>query len=162
MKHWQQYSRLVVVALGVTAMVFTGCGDDDDDGGGGGGGEGAAITSDNVAAVQGALGTTMATAFAKGPGTHDGAHSGDVTVAIGKAAVQAINYSLDFDNYSDDGQIWVDGTINYSVDAASGSVSYTGDITISGAYSGSVQIDIQISGAGYTGSYTVNGETLSL
>ena len=57
---------------------------------------------------------------------------------------------------------WVNGTIDYAVDAATGSIFYSGDIEISGAYSDTVQIDIQISGGGYTDTYTVNGQTLSL
>jgi len=126
MQAWLKASKLFTVAFSVAALAFVGCGDDDDDGDNGAGptGAGVEITEANAAVVQGAVQTTIGNVIAKGPGTHSGAHSGKVkiTQSIGKAA-QSITFKMDFDNYSDDGEIWLDGTVDYNLNGAN--FSYT-------------------------------------
>ena len=97
-----------------------------------------ADSSANVGAVQAAVGTALSSAAAKGPGTHSGAGGGSVTVEIslGKVAAQSINMSMGFDDYSDDGELFIDGTITYAVNGTS--VQYNGDLEFSGTYSGNV------------------------
>lgn len=120
-------------------------------------GGGAEITETNVAVVQGAVQTTIGTVIAKGPGTHNGAVSGKVkiTQSIGKVAQLSVKYKLDFDNYSDDGVIWLDGTVDYNLSGTN--FSYAIDIEISGAYSGEVEGEISVSGGAYSGYWNVNG-----
>jgi hypothetical protein len=119
------------------------------------------ITEANAAVVQGAVQTTIGTVIGKGPGTHSGAHSGKVkiTQSIGKVAQMAITYKLDFDNYSDDGEIWLDGTVDYNLSGTN--FSYKVDIEIAGAYSGEVEGEINVSGGAYSGYWNVNGTRIN-
>jgi hypothetical protein len=144
---------------------FGGCGDDDKNGGSGGGGGGvtapeggAAIDQSNIAATQAAvLGSALGVA-SKGPGTHDGAHSGKVKidVATSKAAqAPTILYNMKFTNYSDDGQIVLDGTIRYEFSGATFSIQ--GDIELSGTYEGDLEIDITSNNGAVSGSISVDG-----
>ncbi len=151
------------VPLAAFALAWTGCGDDDDDKSTGPSGDGEEITAANIAEVNAAVTQALTNAAAKGPGTHDGAESGKVKVeiSVGKLAqVGGITMNIDFDNYSDDGETWIDGKISYIVSGTS--ISYSGDLTISGTYSGRVQIDISAGPTGASGTYTVNGETITL
>ena len=67
---------------------------------------------------------------------------------------------MDFDDYSDDGELFIDGTITYAVNGTS--VQYNGDLEFSGTYSGNVRIDVAAGPSGATGTYTVNGQTINL
>lgn len=180
MKKWLDLNRLLFLSVSIAALAVAGCGDDDDDGGNNGAGpsgDGAEITSDNAVQVQTALSSSIGAAVAKGPGTHNGAHSGKVKVDIstGKAAQPDLGnlggldisslqtaFSLDFDNYSDDGLNWLDGTVNYSL--AGGNFSYTADLTMSGQYEGKIKgsVDFNIETGQYSGSWDLgNGQTVS-
>lgn len=161
----------------VLALAFSpGCSDDDNpaapagnnDGMANGGGDGGtAITSSNVAMV-GAQATAVLATVPQTPGTHEGAGGGTVTVSIsvGKVTTQDLNLSLSyvFDGYSNDGQLFYDGTISYSVtgSATSPNVSYQGSLTMSGTYSGTVDFDIQLANGVPSGSYTVNGQSVTI
>lgn len=161
-----KFARALVAALSISALFLAGCGDDDDDStsptGGGGGGE--AITSANIGTVQSTFGSTLATAMAKGPGTHNGAKSGTVkiTISTGKLAQigLAVKYKVEFDNYSDDGINYLDGTINYELSGTN--IKYTGDITLSGAYSGRIKINVSVTNGVASGTYEVNGQSFSI
>jgi hypothetical protein len=158
----------LLVALSISALSLAGCGGDDDDDGtsptGGGGGSGEAITSANIGAVQSTFGSTLAAAMAKGPGTHKGAKSGEVkiTLSTGKAAQigLAVKYKVEFDDYSDDGVNYLDGTINYEISGTN--IKYTGDITLSGAYSGRIKINVSVTNGVASGTYEVNGQSFSI
>ena len=158
-------SWLVLPLLGAS-LTGLGCGDDDDGDGGdggnptGGGGDSVEITASNAAVVQAALGQTLSQVIALGPGRHDG-DSGSVTISISKPA-QNINYTMDFDGYSADGELFIDGDLTYQIDTVAGSVHYFGDLEFSGTYSGSVEMDIQAGATGASGTYTVNGQTISI
>ncbi len=158
---------LVAGIMSVMLAGFGGCGDDDKNGGGGGGGnvtapEGAAIDQSNIAATQAAvLGSALGVA-SKGPGTHDGAHSGKVKIQIATSkATQApnIRYNMEFTNYSDDGQIFLDGSIRYEFSGASFSI--LGDIEMSGIYEGDLEIDITSNNGAVSGSISVDGTRYS-
>ena len=162
----------LVVALGALALMVAGCGDDDDDGGNGAGpsGAGEPITAANAAVVQAQVQNTIGAAIGKGPGKHDGAVSGTVEIELstGKLAqidistiggMQSIRYSIKFKNYSDDGEVWVDGTVNYTLDGSN--LSYTIDLEISGAYEGEVEGQVSVSGGVVSGYWNVNGERIS-
>lgn len=145
------------------ALAAVGCGGDDDSSPtGSGGGGGTPITASNIAQVQTALSTTLTSVAGKGPGTYDGARSGRVKIEMstGKLAAQAFAYSLDFDNYSDDGQLYIGGKITYQLSGTS--VHYYGDLEFSGAYSGDVELDITAGQTGASGTYRVNGATITL
>jgi len=122
--------------------------------------------------VQAAVFTTASTAFAKGAGKHKGAVSGTVEVKLntGKLAqidigdlgdlggLAALNYALKFDNFSDDGKIWLDGTVDLSVEAPN--FSYKADLDISGDFDGDVIGEVGIQNGVASGFWTVNGERI--
>ena len=157
-------SRKALVA-GIASLMlagFGGCGDDDKKGGGGGNSstapEGAAIDQSNIAATQAAVLGSALGVVSKGPGTHDGAHSGKVKIDIATSkAAQApnIRYTMKFTNYSDDGQIFLDGSIRYEFSGATFSI--LGDIEMSGIYEGDLDIDITSSNGVVSGSISVDG-----
>ena len=139
----------LLVPLAALAVAFAGCGGDDDKGSKGvqPSGAGTPITADNAGQVQAAVFTTASTAFAKGAGKHKGAVSGTVEVKLntGKLAqidignlggLAALNYALKFDNFSDDGKMWLDGTVDLSVQAPN--FSYKADLDVSGDFDGEV------------------------
>jgi len=164
MQFWLKTSKLLTVAFSVVALAFVGCGDDDDDDDNGAGptGAGTEITEANAAVVQGAVTTTIGSVIGKGAGTHNGAVSGKVkiTQSVGKVAqLPSVKYKLDFDNYSDDGEIWLDGTVDYSLDGVN--FSYKVDIEISGAYSGKVEGEISLANGAYSGYWNVNGTRIN-
>ena len=157
-------TRWFTIPLTIAVFALVGCGDDDNGGGNGAGptGDGTPITADNAGAVQGQMLSVVGAVAAKGPGTHQGATSGSVKIEIstGKLAqIGGINMSMDFKNFSDDGVTWLDGTVNYVVNGAD--ISYTVDLTISGTYSGKVKGDVSVSGGAVSGSWNVDGQTIS-
>lgn len=149
----------------LACAVMAGCGGDDKDDDGnpaGPEGPGAPITADNVSQVQTALTSTLGAVAAKGPGTHAGAVHGTVTVAVGtgrRAQAGTVSLSMAFDDYSDDGELFIDGELNYS---AGTTTSITGDIELSGTYDGEVELDLTVTGLQVTGSLTVNGAAIGL
>jgi hypothetical protein len=157
MQVWLKTSKLLIVAFSVAALAFVGCGDDDDDGGGKSvdpTGAGAAITEANAAEIQGTVFATVSGLMAKGNGTHEGEVSGTVkiTQSIGKAA-QGVAYKMVFNDYSDDGQIWLDGTINFSTTLTG--FSYSINVEIAGAYSGKVEGEINATTTGGASGYWI-------
>jgi hypothetical protein len=153
---------LGLVAL-AGALVVAGCGGDDDDDAGptGPSGSGEAVSAENVAEVQTAVTGAISSAAAKGPGTHAGAVSGEVTVgiAVGKPA-QAVSLQLDFDNYSDDGELYLDGDLAYT---AGTTVSIVGDLELSGTYDGELVMDLTVSSSGQaTGTISVDGVAIDV
>lgn len=167
-------------ALSMAALLATGCGDDDDDDGGksvGPSGDGTVITAENASEVQAVVFTNIGNVAAKGPGTHNGAVSGKVKIelgGLGKAAqidvgnlggdfdvgTLQFNYSMDFDNYSDDGELWYNGIVSYEVSGTN--FNYVFDVTVSGAYSGKVQGQVSLQNGVYSGSWDLgNGQVYS-
>ena len=167
-------------ALSMAALLATGCGDDDDDGDGGNSvgpsGDGTVITADNAGEVQSVVFTNIGNVAAKGPGTHKGAVSGKVKIelgGLGKAAQIDVgniggvdvgslqfNYSMDFDNFSDDGELWYDGIVSYEV--AGTNFNYVFDVTVSGAYSGTIKGQVSLQNGVYSGSWDLgNGQVYS-
>lgn len=154
---------LCLVAL-AGALVVAGCGGDDDDDAGptGPSGPGEAVSAENVAEVQTAVTGAISSAAAKGPGTHAGAVSGEVTVAIavGKPVQAGVTLELDFDNYSDDGELYLDGDLAYS---AGTTVSIVGDLELSGTYDGELVMDLAVSSSGQaTGTISVDGVAIDV
>jgi hypothetical protein len=157
------HTRLFTSLLVALSLAWMGCGDDDEKTSTGPSGGGETVTQANVAQVQAALGATIASAAGKGVGKHKGAHSGtvDISISTGKIAqIGGLKMTMKFDNYSDDGKNWIDGTITYEVSGTS--VKYTGNITISGTYSGKIEIDVTAGPTGATGTYKVNGQTITI
>lgn len=163
------WSRLLLIALSICALMLVGCGDDDDDGDSGGGGnnatgptgDGTAITADNAAVVQAQVQAAAFGVIGKGPGKHDGANSGtvDISISTGKAA-QDVSFAMVFDNFSDDGQLWLDGTVNFTQSGAN--FSYNADLEISGTYSGKVEGSVSVQGGIASGSWTLaDGTTIN-
>ena len=161
-------NTLATLAFTLALSVTVGCGDDDKPtapAGNNNNNSGTAITSANVATVGAQVGVLLASVGST-PGTHAGAGGGTVTVALqlGKstAAAQNLNLSYTFDGYSSDGASFVDGTVSYAINTATTSLSYQGDLTFSGTYTGTIGIDIQVSGGVASGTYTVNGQSVSI
>ena len=162
------------VPLAALAVAFAGCGDDDDKGSKGvePTGAGTPITAENTGEVQAAVFTTASTAFAKGPGKHKGAVSGTVEVKLntgklaqidigdlgGLGGLAALNYALKFDNFSDDCKIWLDGTVDLSVQAPN--FSYKADLDISGDFDGAIKGEVAIQNGVAAGFWTVNGQRI--
>ncbi len=156
------FRELAVLIAAALALAVAGCGGDDDgDGGTGPTGAGEEITQANAAVVQAQVSNSIAQAIAKGPGTHNGAVSGTVkiTQSIGKLAQYNIRYSVKFNNYSDDGEIWLDGDVDYVMSGTT--FHYTIDLEISGAYSGEIEGEISYgAGGAYSGYWNVNGQRI--
>jgi hypothetical protein len=144
--------RVFLVVVGVAAFSVAGCGDDDD-GSGTGPEDGVEITAANASVVQAQVMSSLGTVAAKGPGTHNGASSGTVTIALTKPA--QFSYRMEFEDYSDDGEIYYDGVIQYTLSGTS--FNYTFDVEISGAYTGEVVGEIAVTNGSYSGYWTVNG-----
>lgn len=159
-----QKTRWFTLPLALALFAIAGCGDDDKKGGNSTGptGDGTPITSANAAAVQGQVFSIVGAVAGKGPGTHQGAESGSVNIEIGTgklAQIGGINMSMTFNNFSDDGVNWLDGTVNYVVNGVD--ISYTVDLSISGTYSGKVKGDVAVAGGVVSGSWNVDGQTIS-
>ena len=150
MKTRMKLHGIFLVVVGIAAFSAVGCGDDDSTGPSG---DGEQITAANASVVQAQVMSSLGTVAAKGPGTHSGAHSGTVTIATSKPA--QFSYRMEFDNYSDDGQIFLDGVVQYSLSGTS--FNYTFDVEVSGAYSGEVQGEIAVTNGAYSGYWNVNG-----
>jgi hypothetical protein len=168
------------LALSASALLAIGCGDDDKkkDGSNSVGptGDGTVITADNAGDVQAAVFASIGEVAAKGPGTHKGAVSGKVKIqqSLGKAAQidlgniggveigsLQISYSMDFDDYSDDGEIWYNGIVSYELSGGT-NFNYNFDITVSGAYEGKVKGQISVVNGVYTGSWDLgNGQVFN-
>lgn len=184
-------------------MGAVGCGDDNNSPTGGSGnatvpdhsGPNTAITSSNAAAVMttatgsvyGALGRVLSAAAAAKPAAQaaigevvvNGLQSGTVTVKSGDFSVGNNTQSLDaefvFDDFSDDGQLFIGGTVDIdlvsTIDVANPTnitfdFSQTGDLAFSGTYKGTLSMDINVSLSGgvpsVSGSVTVDGTTVNL
>jgi hypothetical protein len=145
-------------------LVLLGCGSDDKDKTGGTGPEGATtpITSANIDQVQGALQQNLAVAVAKGPGVHQGAVSGQVEVAIvaGKMVQTSASFTLNFADYSDDGEIWLDGGVAYRL--AGADFFYDADLNFAGAYQGHIEGQVNLSNGQLGGFWTVGGQRFDL
>jgi hypothetical protein len=70
----------------------------------------------------------------------------------------ALKYALEFDNFSDDGKIWLDGTVDLSVEAPN--FSYEADLDISGDFDGEVKGEVGIQNGVASGFWIVNGERI--
>ncbi|MFA6109891.1 MAG: hypothetical protein WDA75_14085 [Candidatus Latescibacterota bacterium] len=162
--------RLFLVTLSAAALALAGCGgDDDDDGGSGGTGSGGGdnhglagteITAANAGQVYATVMSGALQVMGKGAGTHNGANSGTVkiTQSIGKP-VQTIRYTCEYDDYSDDGQTFLNGTIRINMSGTS--YSYTFDLDVSGVYSGSIEGEINMANGVYSGYWNVNGTRIN-
>jgi hypothetical protein len=78
-------NKLFLLVFTALTLAVVGCGDDDNKSTGPNGG-GMPISADNIAGVNAQVGATLGTVLAKGPGTWQGANSGEVTVTqnVGK------------------------------------------------------------------------------
>lgn len=164
MNTWMKYHRFLLVALSVAAVSVAGCGDDDDNGengangtngtnGTGPDGSGAEITPGNVQNVQAEITTIIVQALAKGPGTHQGADSGTVTVSSLMDPME-----MEFNDYSDDGEMWLDGTVRYSTSGTS--YNYSVDLMVSGAYEGDIEGDVSSEDGDVSGYWIVDGQRI--
>jgi hypothetical protein len=159
-------NRVIVSLVAAAALTLVACGDDKDsstDSNGGGDNHGLAgttISQSNIGQAQAVVFQGLGTAAAKGPGTHNGAKSGTVTISytLGKP-VQSMKYKLVFDNYSDDGQAYLDGTVQYNLSGTT--MLYTFDLTVSGAYSGVIKGEVSAVNGAYTGYWIVNGTRIN-
>lgn len=197
-----------VSALAVAGLLMS-CGDDNATGSGTVGvpdhaGANTAITSSNAqqamvetsTALNGALGRILSAAAAKqtvatksvSNKVVNGLVSGKVTILSGDYNVtssgQTLKADVEFDDFSDDGQLWIGGPVNMeivsSINAGSidpnnplgsvGGISLTfkqkGDLAFSGKYKGTMSMDLEISLSGgipsVKGSITVDGNRISL
>ena len=152
--------RISAVAA-VLAIALAGCGDDDNAGPTAPSG-GTAVTAENAGQVQTALMSTFAGVAAKGLGDHPGASSGRVVIEIAtgkQTQAPGARFSMAFDNYSDDGALFIAGNLTYETGEA---ITVTGDLDLSGTYEGSVGLDLSVSGAAATGTISVNGTTVDI
>jgi hypothetical protein len=97
--------------------------------------------------------------------TLDGPGGGTVTVDYGglPGALEG-SWSETYDNYSDNGKDFVNGTVAVTaLDAALGPATYSAHLTMTGADTGSDDIDIQMSSSGITGhaQSTYDGNTVT-
>lgn len=167
MKQWFSLTRLLFVTLGVSAMLLAGCGDDDESSPTGSGGStkpgaNAPINAANAQMVwaQSFQSIAMAQGQAGQGGTVNGTNSGKATVKLSSSATGA-TYTITFDDFSNDGVSWVDGTLTIKA-SATGSFTYTGKLTLSGAYSGTVEIDLSGSATGVKGTIKSGGQTFAI
>lgn len=183
--------RHILTAVTATFVISLGCGDDNPAGGGGGGGSpaggangaNATVTSANAATV---WATTFSQAFAAlgqgfsvitkpvtpgGSGVVNGTNSGTATFTgnlTSGANGTVMDASVVFDNFSNDGSLWMQGTLDVDLTLAQTGIngSYTGDFEIAGAYQASLDMDltftnnlpsgsISITSGGSTFSYTI-------
>ena len=188
----QWISMLAIVGL------LAGCGGDS------GAGAGAAAVSDHpgantpitsanaqvvavetAAALNGALGRVLAAAASKpvaeksvGNKVVNGLRSGKVTIKSGAydvtATQQTLKVDVVFEDFSDDGQIWIGGPLNIDLQssinvqnptALSLSFKQKGDLAFAGKYKGKMTLDLDVSIQGgvptVKGSVTVDGNRLS-
>lgn len=188
----QWMSMLVVVGL------LAGCGSDSGVGSGNATvsdqpGANTPITSTNAqtvafetaAALNGALGRILAAAATKPVAEKsvsnkvvNGLRSGKVTIKSGTYDVTASNQTLkvdvNFEDFSDDGQIWIGGPLNIDLQssinvqnptALSLSFKQKGDLAFAGKYKGKLTMDLDVSISNgvptVKGSVTVDGNKLS-
>ena len=197
--------RWLSVGLVVGMFGFYGCGGDDATGPSGSAavpdhpGANTAITSSNAASVMtevssslyGALGRVMAAAATKPALTKsvsnrviNGQSSGTVTIKSGSYDIsgtsQTLDASLEFDDFSDDGQIFMGGTVDFDLSMSTpttvdptnplAGLSFTftqkGNLAFSGKYKGTLNLDVTVSLSGgvpqVSGKVTVGGTTVSL
>jgi hypothetical protein len=97
--------------------------------------------------------------------TLHGPGGGTVTIQYGGSpGGVAGRWSETYANYSDDGRDFVNGTVTItSSNAATGPGSYTSDLTMTGAHTGSDKADLTMSSNGITGhaESTYNGHTVT-
>ena len=160
-----KFARTLLAVLSISALILAGCSSDsansnptgptDNSTTGTTGGGAGTINASNVGAVQAALTTTFTNVFftdlPKGPGTYNGTKTGTVKISGGLP-----KYTLEFDRYSDDGQLFTTGNITFSPTGPT-TFKYTGDITLSGTYSGEIKIDVTVTNGVISGTYTVGG-----
>ena len=171
MHHLFKTSRLFLVLFSTLTLISCSDSDDDDNNnndGTGPSGSGMAINADNAANVFARLQLTFFNVYLKGAGTHNGAVSGTVTVtglpSIGKVAggtgVQQVTSGLEFDNYSDDSEIWLDGTVDTEIGESESLTTI--DLEISGEYKGKMKGAVSSGPEGESGSLEVNGQTIPI
>ncbi len=155
------YRQRILTLSAAFALVLGGCGDDDD-APTGPSGSGTAVSADNAGEVQTTLMTAFAAVAAKGPGTHQGTNSGQVVIEIvtGKATQTAdTRFSMVFSNFSDDGQLFIDGNLTYEIGDA---IVASGDLNLTGTFEGSVGLDLTVSDGQASGTISVNGTSVDI
>ena len=157
---WMRVLLTLAVSAGLCFAVA--CGDDDDSPTGSTAqekpGANAPITEANGAVVWATAFPTILGALDVGEGTTGGLaeDGGDATVSVNGTTTTVV-----YDNYSDDGEIWISGTITIQV-SQTGSFTYTGNLSIRGTYSGDLQIDLSGDITGLSGTITTNGTTITI
>ncbi|MCC7261901.1 MAG: hypothetical protein IT369_05175 [Candidatus Latescibacteria bacterium] len=163
-----KYARILLTALSISALVLAGCGDDDEDSSNPTGstdtkpGANAPITQANAQMVwaQAFQSIAQAQAQAGQGGTVNGTNSGKATVKTSSSAT-GVTYTITFDDFSNDGLNWIDGPLTIKA-STTGSFTYTGKLTISGQYSGVVELNLSGGAAGVTGTIKTGGQTITV
>lgn len=151
-----EWSRQVVVAAAVATglvvgVALTGCGQDSL-----AASAGARVDGQTATAAQQALHEEVESAVAQGPGTHRGAHGGQVEVTQGGAkplagAQLTATYRMRFDGYSNAGAVALDGEVVFEVGSA-GESQYRGALELTGDYEGHVDVEVHVEQGRMTGS----------
>ncbi len=156
---------MMSAVLAIGCVVATGCGDDDDPvndttpiGPGNDAPAGDEITPENIDQVHLELTTILSEAMADDAGTYPGEHSGTVILEVLEEEPPRVGtlYTMYFENYSNDGLIWLNGMAEYLFRDAT-HYSYTVDLLISGAYSGAVEGEAGMGEDGLSGYWIVDG-----
>jgi len=199
MRFGSRFSGLLLVA---GLMGVAGCGEDNSPTGGSGNtsvpdhaGANTAITSSNAAgvmtesavSVNSALGRVIVAAASAKPAAQaaisnvviNGLQSGSITVTSGdfttSGSTQSLNANIVFDDFSDDGQLYIGGEValdlDYTLDIANPTninlnFSQQGDLAFSGKYQGTLSMNINVGISNgvpsVSGSVTVDGTTVNL
>jgi hypothetical protein len=121
---------------------------------------GTPITAANIQQVVATVMQGIGQAMAKGPGTHNGANSGTVRIALSTGKpTQTIMYSCTFDDYSDDGQIFLNGTVRINMSGTT--YSHTFDVDVTGAYAGAIEGEINMANGVYSGYWDIDGTRIT-
>lgn len=158
MKSRPRFTHWLFTCLGAGLFLAMGCGEDSLVGAKGG----SAIDSSNAEQVQTEVDGQLTRAVFRGPGTYQGAHSGQVTVApagAGKAVAAAaaemvVKMRVELHNYSEDGTLFLDGLVNYETQGRN-KAHYQGTLTLSGRYEGQAEVDISVAQGHMKGKYKV-------
>lgn len=155
MKTKSRFTHLLFPCLGAGLFLAMGCGEDSLVGANGG----TAIDASNVEQIQTAVDDQLTRAAFRGPGTYQGAHSGQVTVVPAGAgkpttAAAVVKLHLELHQYSEDGTLFLDGTVNYET-RGRGSAHYQGILILSGRYEGEAEVDISVARGHMKGKYKV-------
>jgi hypothetical protein len=108
----------------------------------------------------GAIAQIMAQAPAGG--TVDGTDSGKATVKV-SVGLSGITYTITFDHFSNDGLIWITGTLRIRpLTADLNTLAYTGTLELSGESTSTIEIDVRVGPEEVTGTVKIDGEEIPI